>query len=142
MAVKTYSLSKDGETRLSTNFKVKEFACKDGSDKILIDGDLVAYLQKIRDWAGTAVTINSGYRTKSYNESIGGATNSYHVKGQAADIVVSGKTTLNVARKAEDLGMKGIMQYITSGFVHVDTRTSKYFAKVQNGKTTSVSTFD
>ena len=70
MAVKTYQLSKDGETRLSTNFKVKEFACKDGSDKILIDGDLVAYLQKIRDWAGTAVTITSGYRTKSYNESI------------------------------------------------------------------------
>ena len=32
MAVKTYSVSKDGNTYLSANFRVREFACKDGSD--------------------------------------------------------------------------------------------------------------
>lgn len=137
MAVKTYSLAKDGETSLSTNFKVKEFRCKDGSDTILIDSDLVSYLQSIRNWAGGAVTINSAYRTASYNESVGGAKNSYHVKGQAADIVVSGKTPLEVARKAEDLGMKGIIKY--NSFVHVDTRTTKYFSN--DGGSTSCSTF-
>ena len=57
---------------------------------------------------------------------IGGAKNSYHVKGQAADIGVSGKTPLEVAKKAEDLGMKGIIKY--GSFVHVDTRTTKYFS--------------
>lgn len=138
MAVNTYSLANDGETNLTTNFKVKEFKCSDGSDTILIDSTLVDYLQSIRDWAGKAVTINSGYRTASYNESIGGATNSYHVKGQAADIVVSGKTPLEVARKAESLGMKGIIKY--SSFVHVDTRTAKYFSN--DGGSSSCTTFN
>lgn len=137
MAVNTYSLSKDGETSLTTNFKVKEFRCKDGTDAILIDSTLVDYLQKIRDWAGNSVTINSGYRTESYNKQIGGASNSYHVKGRAADIVVSGKTPLEVARKAEALGMKGIIKY--SSFVHVDTRDSKYYSN--DGGKTSCTTF-
>lgn len=137
MAVQTYSYQSDGETSLSTNFKVKEFRCKDGTDTILIDSTLVSYLQSIRDWAGASVTINSGYRTASYNESIGGAKNSYHVKGQAADIVVSGKTPLEVARKAEDLSMKGIIKY--SSFVHVDTRTTKYFSN--DGGSSSCTTF-
>lgn len=138
MAVNTYSLSKDGETSLTTNFKVKEFRCKDGTDAILIDSTLVDYLQKIRDWAGNSVTINSGYRTESYNKQIGGASNSYHVKGRAADIAVSGKTPLEVARKAEELGMNGIIKY--SSFVHVDTRDSKYYSN--DGGKTSCTTFN
>ena len=35
--VKEFSLKKDGELKLSENFKVKEFACRDGSDKLLAD---------------------------------------------------------------------------------------------------------
>lgn len=41
--VQTFSRSADGEKNLSANFKVKEFACKDGSDEILIDLDLVTF---------------------------------------------------------------------------------------------------
>lgn len=139
--VKTYSKSANGSTYLSTNFQVKEFACKDGTDKILIDLDGVAFLQKIRDWAGAPITINSAYRTASHNASVGGSSNSYHVKGQAFDIVVSGKTVKEVAAYAETLGMNGIMRYDTSNFVHIDTRTTKYYATVANSITTSVSTF-
>ncbi len=138
MAVKTYSLAKDGETKLTTNFKVKEFKCNDGSDTIKIDSDLVSYLQKIRDWAGKSVTINSGYTTESYNATVNGSKSSYHVKGQAADIVVSGKTPLEVARKAEALGMKGIIKY--DNFVHVDTRSTKYYSN--NGGSSSCTTFN
>lgn len=138
MAVKTYSLAKDGETKLTTNFRVREFKCNDGSDTIKIDSDLVSYLQKIRDWAGKSVTINSGYRTESYNKTVGGSKSSYHVKGQAADIVVSGKTSLEVARKAESLGMKGIIKY--DNFVHVDTRSTKYYSN--NGGSSSCTTFN
>lgn len=45
MSVITYSLKTDGSKNLSTNFKIKEFACKDGSDTVLIDSDLVKVLQ-------------------------------------------------------------------------------------------------
>ena len=43
-----YSLKKDGNIKLSSNFKVKEFACQDGTDPIFIDSELVEILQKIR----------------------------------------------------------------------------------------------
>lgn len=123
--VKTYSVKKDGNTYLAENFKVKEFACNDGSDTVLISDDLVELLQKIRDHFGVAVTINSGYRTSTYNKKVGGATNSQHVKGTAADIVVKGVDPLTVAQYSEHLmpDSGGIGVYQT--FTHVDVRTSR-----------------
>ncbi|MBQ8001855.1 MAG: DUF882 domain-containing protein [Clostridia bacterium] len=134
MAVKTYSLRIDGEKLLSKNFKVKEFRCKDGSDKILIDTKLVELLQKIRDFFGKPVTITSGYRNATYNTKIGGANNSQHMYGTAADIKVQGVDPLMVARYAEivmhDKGGIGYY-YSDSNFTHVDVRTSK--ARWKNG---------
>lgn len=123
--VKTYSVKKDGSTYLSENFKVKEFACNDGSDTVLISDELVDLLQKIRDHFRVAVTINSGYRTSTYNKKVGGATNSQHVKGTAADIVAKGVDPLTVAQYAEYLmpNSGGIGVYQT--FTHVDVRTSR-----------------
>lgn len=131
--VKEYSLARDGEMKIAKNFKVKEFRCKDGSDKILIDVDFVVNkLQKIRDHFGAPITINSAYRTESYNKKVGGAKSSYHMKGQAFDIVAKGHTPLEVAQFAQSIGITGIIQYNT--FVHVDSRATKYWARNDNGK--------
>ena len=123
--VVTYSRKAHGEQSLSANFRVREFACKDGSDKILVDTDLVALLQKIRDHFGAAVTINSAYRTPAHNKTVGGATGSQHVKGTAADIVVAGAAPLEVAQYAEYLlpesGGIGVYQ----SFTHVDVRSKR-----------------
>ena len=136
----TYSLKSDGEKQISKNFKVKEFRCKDGSDTILIDVDFVKnFLQPIRDHFGAAVTINSGYRTAAYNTKVGGVKNSYHVKGQAFDIVVKGHAPLEVAKYAQSLGINGIIQYNT--FVHLDSRLNKYWARNDNGKVTVKNSF-
>lgn len=135
-----YSLQADGEKQISENFKVKEFRCKDDSDKILIDVDFVRdKLQTIRDHFGAVVTINSAYRTESYNTKVGGAKSSYHMKGQAFDIVVAGHTPLEVAQCAQSLDINGIIQYNT--FVHVDSRPTKYWARNDNGKVTVKSGF-
>lgn len=123
--VQTYSKASQGNTYLSNNFQVKEFACKDGSDTVYIDSELVVILQNIRDHFGKSVTINSGYRTPSWNAKQGGAANSYHVKGMAADIKVSGVSPATVAKYAEDIGVRGIGLY--GSFVHVDTRPSKFY---------------
>ena len=132
--VKTYSVKKDGNTYLSENFKVKEFACNDGSDTVLISDELVDLLQKIRDHFGVAVTINSGYRTSTYNKKVGGATNSQHVKGTAADIVVKGVDPLTVGQYVEyimpDHGGIGVYQT----FTHVDVRTSRSRWDQRSGK--------
>lgn len=63
MALNVYSLERDGEKSLSKNFKVKEFRCKDGSDPIFIDSELVEILQKVRDHFGEPVIINSASGT-------------------------------------------------------------------------------
>ena len=43
MAIKQYSLAKDGARQLSPAFKVREFRCRDGSDAIMVDEALKAY---------------------------------------------------------------------------------------------------
>lgn len=138
--LKLFSVKTDGNKTVSKNFKVKEFACKDGSDSLVIDEDfVVSKLQKIRTHFGVPVTINSAYRNPTYNKKVGGASNSYHVKGRAFDIVVKGKTPAEVARYATSIGIKGVIQYNT--FVHVDSRPNKYYARNNNGKVTVVSNF-
>lgn len=138
--VREFSLTVDGETQISTDFKVSEFRCKDGSDKILIDMDFVRdKLQTIRDYFGASVKINSGYRTESYNAKVNGAKSSYYMQGRAFDIVVEGHTPLEVAQYAQTLGILGIIQY--NGFVHVDSRGTKYWARDNNGKVTIKSDF-
>lgn len=123
----TYSRKSEGEKNLSTNFKAREFACKDGSDTILIDQKLVALLQDIRNHFGKPVIINSAYRNAAYNKKIGGAEKSQHVQGKAADIRINGVSPTEIAKYAETIGVQGIGLY--DGFVHVDTRTTKSFWK-------------
>ena len=101
--INAYSKAKDGNKKLSTHFKVKEFACKDGSDAVLVAPRLVMVLETIRTHFGTAVTINSGYRTPQYNEQANGVAHSQHCYGTAADIVVRGKTPEQVAAYARQL---------------------------------------
>lgn len=122
MAIKAYSKAKDGNKKLSTNFKVKEFACTDGSDPIFIDSELVSILQSIRTHFGKAVTITSAYRTPTKNKAVGGTAYSQHMYGKAADIKVNGVSPERVATYAEEIlcGKGGIGRYQT--FTHIDVR--------------------
>ena len=43
-------------------------------------------LQPLRDYLGEPVVINSGFRSQAVNMAVGGAKNSQHTKGEAADI--------------------------------------------------------
>lgn len=129
MTVKTYYVSKQGETKLSSNFKVKEFQCHDKTDKVLIDTDIVNLLQSIRSHFKKPVIITSAYRTAAYNASVGGSKDSNHVKGMAADIQIAGVSPVIVGMYAQSLGAGGIGLYAYgtyTGFNHIDTRTVKY----------------
>ena len=125
--INAYSKKKDGEKKLSSNFRVREFACKDGSDAVLVAPRLVMVLQSIRDHFGKAVNINSGYRTPQYNAKVGGAAQSQHCYGTAADITVKDvgvETVAAYARKImTDWGGVGI--YKAQGFTHIDVRETR-----------------
>lgn len=130
MSIKQYG--KTANVQLSANLKSNEFACKGVGccNNVIIDEQLVAYVQKIREHFNAPVTINSGYRCTRHNKAVGGAANSYHTKGMAADIVVKGVTPLEVAKYSESIGVLGIGLYETAKdgyFTHIDTRTKKSF---------------
>lgn len=122
-----YSRARDGETLLSRSFRAKEFACKDGTDPLFVDSELVQVLQAIRDHFGAPVVITSGYRTAAHNRAVGGAFYSQHQYGRAADIRVPGVPVEQLAAYAETLlpGTGGIGRYPAKGFVHVDVRKAK-----------------
>ena len=48
-------------------------------------------LQPTRDLYGAAIYVNSGYRSYAVNRAVGGARNSQHMRGEAADITVHSK---------------------------------------------------
>ena len=128
---------KGDSAQISKNFQFKEFDCqgKGCCSKTIIDEKLVAYVQQIRDHFGKPVTITSPYRCEVHNKRVGGATKSYHMQGRAADIVVQGVSSREVAKYAESIGILGIGLYETSAdgyFTHIDTRTTKSFWYGQN----------
>lgn len=120
-----FSKAKNGSQYLSKNFRVKEFASKDGADTVLVSPELVKLLQQIRDHFGRAVSLSSGYRTDKHNKAVGGASYSQHLYGLAADIKVTGIKPEEVADFAETLlpNTGGIGRYAT--FTHVDVRAVK-----------------
>ena len=123
--VHVYSLSKDGNTKVSAHFRVREFACTDGTDTVFLSPRLVEVLESIRVRFNTPVTVSSGYRTEARNKAVGGSAYSRHKYGQAADICVSGVKPDRVAEYAETLlkDCGGIGVY--SDFVHIDVRNEK-----------------
>lgn len=48
-------------------------------------------LDKVRELWGKPIGVNSGYRSPELNRAVGGAKNSQHIKGEAADITAGGR---------------------------------------------------
>ena len=67
------------------------------------------------------ITVNSGFRNIAHNAEIGGASDSMHLYGTAADLDVPGVATKTVYQKAETCGFSGLETY-TVDHQHVDSR--------------------
>jgi hypothetical protein len=76
----------------------------------------VMLMRLAKKW-GT-ITINSAFRTPEYNNSVGGAKNSFHMSGQAFDIggVVRNERFVVLAK---EVGFTGFGFY--NSFTHIDT---------------------
>jgi hypothetical protein len=111
--------------KISDNFSLHEFECKDGNNQVKLHPELLQRLQTLRTNLNKAIIINSGYRTPEYNKKVGGVPDSFHIQGMAADIVVKGLTPKQVATEARKAGFRGIISYAT--FTHVDVRQTPYY---------------
>ena len=110
---------------LSEHFSRAEFASHDSAPTPpgIPSPKLIAKLEALRTALGDKpITIVSGYRSPAHNKAVGGAKNSQHVKGRAADIKVEGAHPSVVAQVAEKVfgWLSGIGVYET--FTHCDVR--------------------
>ena len=122
--------------KLTHNFSKSEFECKSGEEMpldVLENVKLLAIqLQKIREYVGKPIRINSAYRSEAHNEAIGGVKTSQHILGKAADITIDTFTPDEVVSIIENmltnemLGgfyIGGLGSY--NSFTHVDIRDKK-----------------
>ena len=119
--------------KLTNNFGKFEFECKCGcempKDVLHQIQKLANQLQVLRDSTDKKITINSGYRCEEHNKSIGGVSNSQHILGKAADIVVKGiepSITFDLVDLLINEGemlQGGLGNYDT--FTHYDIRKNK-----------------
>lgn len=118
---------------LSTNFKLEEFACKDGVPVPVVYWEnvqeLACNLQILRDSFKQPILINSAYRHLDYNRAIGGSKNSRHLTAEAADIRIKGVRPEEIYARIERLIETGKMKEGGLGlydtFVHYDIRGNK-----------------
>jgi zinc D-Ala-D-Ala carboxypeptidase len=102
---------------LSLHFNAQEFACPHCGVAV-VDPRLVTLLEAIRAVLRGPVRVLSGYRCPVHNHDVGGAADSQHMYGTAADIPPG----LVSPASAHRLGAIGVGRKGTSA-VHVDVRS-------------------
>lgn len=119
--------------RLTKNFLLREFRCKDGSEvpDEYTDNvkELAKNLQVLRDHLEKPIRIISAYRTPKYNRKVGGARRSQHLTASASDVKIKGMTPQEIKDVVEELIKKGLMKQGGIGlyrtFLHYDIRSKK-----------------
>ena len=107
------------------HFDIREFSCKCGCGVTKPCSELFAVLELVRVHFNKPVTINSSYRCEKHNAEVGGAKNSKHKLGIAADIVVKGVEPKLVYQfiDATFPNSYGLGSY--NSFTHIDVRPIK-----------------
>ena len=121
--------------KITKNFSKSEFECNCGcempEDVFENIKELAVNLQYIREYLNEPIKLTNAYRCVEHNKSkaVGGAKNSQHILGKAADIQIQTLTPNIVADLIEDFIDK---KYIAEGavgryhsFTHYDIRGTK-----------------
>jgi uncharacterized protein YcbK (DUF882 family) len=107
-------------------FKFEEFVKEKGG---FIDSELVLKMERLREYCGFPLRITSGYRSASKNKEVGGASGSYHLRGEAVDVSINGfspSMLYKLVKGAFVVGFGGVIVY--PNHVHLDIRGVEYFS--------------
>lgn len=112
---------------LSAHFSKWEFA-DHATGKTIVVPELIDGLEQFRALLGLPVRIHSGYRSVETNQLVGGAPESQHLLGKAADVSIEGLSSMELFALATlvpifDAG--GIGVYPGEEFIHVDVRMQR-----------------
>lgn len=125
--------------KLTENFSLHEFTDSETAIEKRIDNTLplyenpeymanikrlANYLQGIRNVYGKAIHINSGFRCEALNKAVGGAKNSQHLTGEAADLTtgskIENKRLFEIIRKYG--GFDQLIDECDFAWVHISRR--------------------
>ena len=136
---KSFNTDLDEKTQMGQYFKLYELANNKGNKTqvqyVISDKTqkLVAGLDELRSKLGKPITVNSCYRQKQYNASVGGDANSAHLQGYAADLKFPKLTDSYYATIKKNWqvicynsGVYGAINRYTNG-VHVEMYTNECF---------------
>lgn len=101
-------------------FSISELRCK-GSHRLFMPRSFLARIDAWRGEYGRPIQVVSGYRSPGYNQKVGGAPNSYHLRGRAVDVSIVGLLASDVAEMVDTAlahGLVGNGFYRT--FIHFD----------------------
>jgi len=137
--------------KLSNSFTLEELTSSDYATRNGIDNtpselvianlrNLCEYtLEPLRDIVKKPIHIFSGYRCPELNKGIGGAANSQHVEGKAADIIVYGMSVDELFELASKYVQYDQVIHEFSRWVHISvsnpSRRMKLWAVKEDGKT-------
>ena len=118
---------------LSKNFSMVEFRCPHCGEAPNPEDfgfrTLYLTLQRIRDRLNSSVIVTSGYRCPAHNEAVGGAGNSQHLYGTAADVYAPGMSQDDLFNLCKNMYLEGEIylgyMYKIKGSdraVHIDVR--------------------
>jgi uncharacterized protein YcbK (DUF882 family) len=84
-------------------------------------------LQPARNMYGGAIRVNSGYRSYAVNKAVGGARNSQHSLGEAADITVHSKENNKKLFELikDNLSFDQLINERNYSWIHVSYRSEK-----------------
>lgn len=98
-------MESNGNIRLSQHFTLQEMTRSATAERLMIknvptDMEIARLrvlccnlLEPLRNAFGAPIVVTSGFRSKALNKAVGGANNSYHTMGMAADIAIAGRKT-------------------------------------------------
>jgi hypothetical protein len=122
-------------TQLTANFALEEFTQSDTAIRMGVTNAPGAeqranlerltsrLLQPLREAAGTALNINSGFRCAALNKAVGGQPTSQHTFGEAADVSgIAPKTLLNILKQT---GLDFDQAIVYPTFLHLSYREGR-----------------
>lgn len=109
--------------QLSKYFNLRDFQCKCGCNQVKLSPTLLEVCESLR--SHIPFRINSGYRCLAHNKKVGGAKNSYHLKGLAVDSRSTFNSLENLFTLASAFSEINGLGIYESGIVHIDLREGK-----------------
>jgi uncharacterized protein YcbK (DUF882 family) len=104
-------------------FNKKEFVMGDENVFHKMDADLLHRLDLLRGLVNEPLSVTSSFRSKDYNESVGGSTRSQHLTGNAVDLQCNNSTLrAKIVKYALELDLTC---GVAKTFVHIDNRDNQ-----------------